>query len=99
MWLFVTSAARYADQVPWEHLNAAAQRSAAVAIVLDRTAADAVQTVSTHLARMLASRGLKDTPLFIVHEGPIDEHGLLPADYVADIRRLARVPRGRHRRP
>lgn len=86
MWLFVTSAARYADQVPWEHLNAAAQRSAAVAIVLDRTAADAVQTVSTHLARMLASRGLKDSPLFIVHEGPIDEHGLLPADYVADIR-------------
>jgi energy-coupling factor transporter ATP-binding protein EcfA2 len=86
MWLFVTSAARYADQVPWEHLNAAAQRSAAVAIVLDRTAADAVQTVSTHLARMLASRGLKDSPLFIVHEGPIDEDGLLPADYVADIR-------------
>ncbi|WP_244932002.1 GTPase domain-containing protein [Nocardioides sp. W7] len=86
MWLFVTSAARYADQVPWEHLKAAAQRSAAVAIVLDRTAADAVQTVSTHLARMLASRGLKDSPLFIVHEGPIDADGLLPADHVADIR-------------
>lgn len=86
MWLFVTSAARYADQVPWEHLKAAAQRQAAVAIVLDRTTADAVQTVSTHLARMLASRGLKDSPLFIVHEGPIDGDGLLPAGHVAEIR-------------
>jgi predicted GTPase len=86
MWLFVTSAARYADQVPWEHLKSAAQRSAAVAVVLDRTAADAVQTVSTHLARMLASRGLKDSPLFIVHEGPISDDGLLPARHVAEIR-------------
>ena len=40
LWLFVTSAARYADQVPWGFLKQAADRSAAVAIVLDRTAAD-----------------------------------------------------------
>src|SRR5687768_16749409 len=66
LWLFVTSAARYADQVPWDFLRKAAERSAAVAIVLDRTPPDAVQTVSTHLARMLASRGLKDSPLFTV---------------------------------
>ena len=37
LWLFVTSAARYADQVPWDFLQQAAERSAAVAIVLDRT--------------------------------------------------------------
>ena len=36
LWLFVTSAARYADQVPWDFLHAAAERSAAVAVVLDR---------------------------------------------------------------
>ena len=86
LWLFVTSAARYADQVPWEFLRQAAERSTAVAIVLDRTPKDAVQTVSTHLARMLASRGLKDSPLFIVHEGPVSDDGLLPADHVVDIR-------------
>ena len=86
LWLFVTSAARYADQVPWEHLKQAAARSIAVAIVLDRTAPDAVPTVSTHLARMLASRGLKDSPLFVVHERAVDEDGLLPAEAVADIR-------------
>ncbi|MFN8194547.1 MAG: ABC transporter [Nocardioidaceae bacterium] len=86
LWLFVTSAARYADQVPWDFLRAAAERSAAVAIVLDRTPEEAVETVSTHLARMLASRGLKDSPLFIVHEGPVSEDGVLPPGSVADIR-------------
>lgn len=86
LWLFVTSAARYADQVPWDFLRQAAERSASVAIVLDRTSSDAVGTVSTHLARMLASRGLKDSPLFVVTEGTVDEEGLLPAETVADVR-------------
>uniref|UniRef100_UPI002B267481 dynamin family protein n=1 Tax=Nocardioides sp. TaxID=35761 RepID=UPI002B267481 len=86
LWLFVTSAARYADQVPWEYLKQAAERSTAVAIVLDRTPDEAVQTVSTHLARMLASRGLKDSPLFVVEEGDVDDDGLLPAHHVVDIR-------------
>ncbi|MFC6153556.1 dynamin family protein [Nocardioides yefusunii] len=86
LWLFVTSAARYADQVPWEFLRHAAERSAAVAIVLDRTPDDALETVATHLARMMASRGLKDSPLFTVPERPMDSRGLLPPDAVADVR-------------
>ncbi len=86
LWLFVTSAARYADQVPWEFLKQAAERSTAVAIVLDRTPDEAIATVSTHLARMLASRGLKDSPLFIVTEGKVGEDGLLPTHHVAEIR-------------
>jgi energy-coupling factor transporter ATP-binding protein EcfA2 len=86
LWLFVTSAARYADQVPWEFLKAAAERSTAVAIVLDRTAPEAIGEVSGHLARMLTTRGLRDTPLFTVAEGKVDENGLLPADAVTDIR-------------
>jgi hypothetical protein len=86
LWLFVTSAARYADQVPWEFLRQAAERSAAVAIVLDRTPDEAIETVATHLARMLASRGLKDSPLFTVTEGTVDSDGLLPATSVAEIR-------------
>ena len=87
LWLFVTSAARYADAVPWDFLHKAAERSAAVAIVLDRTPDEAVDTVATHLARMLASRGLKDSPLFIVREGKVSDDGLLPPETVAEIRR------------
>jgi len=86
LWLFVTSAARYSDQVPWDYLRQAAERSTSVAVVLDRTPADSVQTVAAHLARMLASRGLKDSPLFTVDEAPISEDGLLPAEEVAEIR-------------
>ncbi|WP_246004173.1 dynamin family protein [Nocardioides marmoriginsengisoli] len=86
LWLFVTSAARYADQVPWEFLKQAADRSAAVAIVLDRTAPSAIEEVSTHLARMLSARGLRDSPLFIVPEGKVDEAGLLPSTTVREIR-------------
>jgi hypothetical protein len=87
LWLFVTSAARYADAVPWDFLHKAAERSAAVAIVLDRTPDEAVDTVATHLARMLASRGLKDSPLFIVREGKVSDEGVLPPETVAEIRR------------
>jgi len=86
LWLFVTSAARYSDQVPWEYLKQAADRSTSVALVLDRTPPDAVETVAGHLARMMASRGLKDSPLFGVAEGPVSEDGLLPAGHVAEIR-------------
>jgi energy-coupling factor transporter ATP-binding protein EcfA2 len=86
LWLFVTSAARYADQVPWDFLRQAAERSAAVAIVLDRTPPEALETVSSHLARMLASRGLKDSPLFTVHEVALTEAGLLAPRHVAEIR-------------
>ncbi|HET8960502.1 GTPase [Nocardioides sp.] len=86
LWLFVTSAARYADQVPWDFLRQAAERSAAVAIVLDRTPREAAETVPTHLARMLASRGLKDSPLFVVDEGQVDDEGLLPPEAVAEVK-------------
>jgi energy-coupling factor transporter ATP-binding protein EcfA2 len=86
LWLFVTSAARYADQVPWDFLKAAAERSAAVAIVLDRIPDGARDEVATHLQEMLAERGLGRSPLFTVEEGEVDDHGLLPAADVAAIR-------------
>jgi hypothetical protein len=86
LWLFVTSAARYADQVPWDFLKAAAERSTAVAIVLDRTAPEAVAEVSGHLARMLTAQGLRDSPLFVVTEGRVDDDGLLAASNVVEIR-------------
>ncbi len=86
LWLFVTSAARYADQVPWEFLKAAADRSTAVAIVLDRVPPGAAEEVSSHLAQMLAERGLADARLFTVEESVVDADGLLPPAAVAEIR-------------
>lgn len=85
LWLFVTSAARYADQVPWDYLRNAAERSTSLAVVLDRTSPEAVVEVRGHLARMMTSRGLSDSPLFTVPESVTDHEGLLTRDVVMPV--------------
>lgn len=85
LWLFVTSASRYADQVPWDYLRRAAERQASVAVVLDRTSPQAMTDVRRHLARMLTEHGLADVALFSVPEGTPDSEGVLPPQDVAQI--------------
>jgi hypothetical protein len=86
LWLFVTSAARYADAVPWGFLRAAAERSAAVAVVLDRVPPRAMTEVPPHLGQLMSERGLGDSPLFAVPETTVDTEGLLPASAIQPIR-------------
>jgi hypothetical protein len=99
LWLFVTSAARYSDQVPWDYLRQASERSTSVAVVLDRTSPDALIEVRGHLARMMTSRGLSDSPLFTVPEARLDADGLLPPEAVAPmigwLHELAADPKAR----
>ncbi|MCW2810042.1 MAG: hypothetical protein JWP61_500, partial [Friedmanniella sp.] len=99
LWLFVTSAARYADAVPWEFLNAAAQRSAAVAVVLDRVPPRAMADIPPHLGQMMSERGLEGSPLFAVPETAVDAAGLLPTAAIQPIRGwLARLAQDRESR-
>lgn len=86
LWLFVTTAARYADAVPWDYLAAAAQRSAAVAVVLQRVPPAAMYDVPAHLGQLMTQRGLGGSPLFAVPETTTDANGLLPDAAVAPIR-------------
>ncbi len=86
LWLFVTSAARYADAVPWDFLISAAERSAAVAVVLDRVPPRAMAEIPPHLGQMMSERGLGDSVLFAVPETATDAEGLLPAAAVQPIR-------------
>ncbi|HEU0212575.1 MAG TPA: dynamin family protein [Jiangellaceae bacterium] len=85
LWLFVTSAARYADAVPWDLLRAAVDRSAVVAVVLDRVPAGAEDEVRHHLASMLDLQGLGAAPLFVVGETKVDDEGMLPPGHVASV--------------
>ncbi|MGN6611226.1 MAG: dynamin family protein [Angustibacter sp.] len=85
LWLFVTTAARYADAVPWDLLLGAQERGASVAVVLDRVPPEAMQEVRTHLAQMLRERGLTTTPLFTIPETTTDD-GLLAPDVVRPVR-------------
>ena len=84
-WLFVTTAARYADAVPWELLRAARDRGTALALVLDRVPDGAAAEVTAHLREMLAERGLGGTELLVVPESRLDD-GLLPPPALAPVR-------------
>lgn len=86
LWVFVTSAARYADAVPWDFLKAAVDRAAAVAVVLDRIPPAAMNQVPPHLGKLMTERGLADSPLFAVPETETTAEGLLPDAAVSPIR-------------
>ncbi|HWS58639.1 MAG TPA: dynamin family protein [Actinotalea sp.] len=86
LWVFVTTAARYADAVPWDLLAEAAARRAVVALVLDRVEPVARDAVTAHLGAMLAERGLADARLFAVPEVALVD-GLLPREAVAELDR------------
>ena len=85
LWIFVTTAARYADAVPWDLLREAAERGTAVAIVLDRVPADVIDDIRTHLAEMLREQGLSQAPIFPIAESRLED-GLLPPGQTAAIR-------------
>jgi energy-coupling factor transporter ATP-binding protein EcfA2 len=87
LWIFCTSAARYADAVPWDLLHTAQQRSTALAVVLNRVPPGGVREISSHLASMLDENGLGRAGLFAVPETELQgESGLLPERVVAPLR-------------
>jgi energy-coupling factor transporter ATP-binding protein EcfA2 len=84
-WLFVTTAARYADAVPWEFLRSARERGTAVSIALNRVPADADREVPAHLRQMLADERLADAEVLVVPEVSL-EGELLSTDALWPVR-------------
>lgn len=84
LWVFVTTAARYADAVAWDLLEQAAQSGITVAVVLNRVPPGAAPTVEGDLRRLLNDRGLHSAQLFSVDEQELSE-GLLPPAALADL--------------
>ncbi|MFC0507348.1 ABC transporter [Micromonospora costi] len=85
LWLFVTTAARYADAVPWELLRSARARGTVIAMVLDRVPPEAGDEIAAHLTEMLAEQGLDQAPLFVLPETWVDGQGLLPERVTAPL--------------
>lgn len=77
LWLFVTTANRYADAVPWQLLLDAVQRDILVAVVLDRVPPGVEVEVRADLSTMLKRKGLGGAELFVVPESALTD-GLLP---------------------
>ncbi|RAX45673.1 ABC transporter [Arthrobacter sp. AQ5-06] len=87
LWVFVTTANRYADAVPWKLLLDASSRDIMVAVVLDRVPAEAEAEVSADLRALLQNEGLGEAGLFIVPEAALDHLGMLPTNAVEPLRR------------
>jgi energy-coupling factor transporter ATP-binding protein EcfA2 len=84
-WLFVTTAARYADAVPWEYLRAARDRGTALSLVLNRVPEDAGREVPAHLRQMLQDEGLPEADVLVVPETSLAA-SLIPAPALAPVR-------------
>ena len=85
LWLFTTTAARYADAVPWDLLRAARERSAAVALVLNRVPPEAMEEVPSHLQEMLTTERLGEVDVITIPEVALDGE-LLGAEALKPLR-------------
>src|SRR5262245_16188101 len=85
LWLFVTTARRYADAVVWDLLKDARDRGASLGIVLSRVPPDSVQQLTEHFGAMLDANGLTDVPRFVVPETTVTD-AQLPSAVSAPVR-------------
>ncbi|WP_193103454.1 dynamin family protein [Brachybacterium sp. FME24] len=103
LWLFVTTANRYADAVPWEVLRTAAERDVTVDVVMNRIPEQTgvSEELAEDLRTMLERNGIEVTRLFLVPETELDEQGMLPPAAIAELQqhftRLAADADGRGR--
>ncbi|MER7207745.1 GTPase [Streptosporangium sp. NPDC000239] len=85
LWIFVTTAARYADAPAWRLLRLAKERGARLAIVLSRVPVKSREVVTKHFVRMLTEYGLGEVERFVVDESRVTD-GMLPDHEVTDLR-------------
>lgn len=88
LWLFVTTANRYADAVPWEVLRTAARREVTVDVVMNRIPdrPGVAEELGADLRAMLEAEGIEVQRLLLVPETEMGEEPLLPAAVVAELR-------------
>lgn len=78
LWLFVTTAVRYADAVPWEFLGRAQSRGTSLSVVINRMPEGAAAEIVPHLQSMLVDGGLDDVSIFAIENNELTD-GRLPA--------------------
>ncbi|WP_246269075.1 GTPase [Acrocarpospora macrocephala] len=85
LWVFVTTAARYADAPSWGLLRLAKERNARLVIILTRVPPKSRDVIVKHFVRMLDEYGLGEVERFIVNETTVT-NGRLPDDQVTELR-------------
>ena len=85
LWLFMTTATRYADAAVWELLQYARDRGASLGIVLSRVPPRSARQLTDHFDAMLRANGLGDAQRFVIAETVLTE-GRLPPEVYGPIR-------------
>jgi hypothetical protein len=98
LWLFMTSATRYADAPVWELLQHARERGAALGVILSRVPPSHREELVAHFSAMLDANGISAASRFVIPEtGVVD--GMLPADVFQPVRDwLTEMAQGTDRR-
>jgi len=79
LWLFMTSASRYADGPVWEILQHARDRKASLGVVLSRVPQTYRTELAEHFNAMLDANGITAENRFLILETPLID-GMLPPD-------------------
>ena len=85
LWLFMTSASRYADGPVWEVLQHARDRKASLGVVLSRIPQAYRTELVDHFNAMLNANGIAAADRFVIPEIPLID-GMLPADAYQPVR-------------
>lgn len=89
LWLFVTTAIRYADAVPWEFLDRAQRRGTTLAVVINRIPAGAATEIVPHLRAMLDDGGLPSVAIYPIDDNDLSQ-GRLPDAATAELSSMLR---------
>lgn len=82
LWIFVTTANRYADALPWDLLTEAGARKITVCVVLNRVPPDAERDIVPDLKRLLSEKDLDPSLLHVLNETQLDDQKLIPSERV-----------------
>jgi energy-coupling factor transporter ATP-binding protein EcfA2 len=85
LWLFMTSASRYADAMVWEVLQHARDRGAALGIVLSRVPPAHQDELTAHFGAMLDANGVEPAQRFVIPETKITGESL-PDEVAAPVK-------------
>ena len=85
LWLFMTSASRYADGPVWEILQHARDRKASLGVVLSRIPQAYRTELVDHFNAMLDANGIAAADRFVIQETPLID-GMLPTDAYQPVR-------------
>jgi hypothetical protein len=85
LWLFMTSASRYADGPVWEILQHARDRKASLGVVLSRVPQAYRTELVQHFTAMLDANGIPAENRFVIAELPLID-GMLPPDAYKPVR-------------